>query len=71
MRWEAGHAGFRTVRGNSPGPGASAISKHDFTSGIASPGQERLHLFFYVVASDKNPLQHDNEVVLEKFEYLP
>jgi hypothetical protein len=71
MRWEAGHAGFRTVRGNSPGPGASAISKHDFTSGIASPGQERLHLFFYVLASDKNPLQHDNEVVLEKFEYLP
>ena len=71
MRWEAGRARFKTVRGNSPGPGAAVISEHEFTSGIATPGQERLQLFFYVVGSDKNPLQHDNEVVLEKFEYLP
>ena len=47
------------------------ISQHEFTSGIPSPGQERLQLFFYVVDSDKNPLQHDNEVVLERFAYLP
>ena len=71
MRWEAGHARFKTVRGNSLGPGAPVISEHEFITGIPSPGQERLQLFFYVVASDKNPLQHDNEVVLEKFEYLP
>jgi hypothetical protein len=71
MHWEAGHARFKTVRGNSPSPGAPVISEHEFTSGIPSPGQERLQLFFYVVASDKNPLQHDNEVVLEKFSYLP
>jgi len=30
-----------------------------------------VQLFFYVVDNDKNPLQHNNEVVLEKFEYLP
>jgi hypothetical protein len=71
MQWEAGRARFRTVRGNSPGAGAPVISEHEFTLGIPSPGQERLQLFFYVFASDKNPLQHDNEVVLEKFEYLP
>ena len=71
MQWEAGRARFKTVRGNSPGPGAPLISEHEFTTGIPSPGQERLQLFFYVVASNKNPLQHDNEVVLEKFEYLP
>jgi hypothetical protein len=71
MQWEAGHARFRTVRGNSPGPGAPVISEHEFTSGIPTPGKERLQLFFYVVASDKNPLQHENEVILEKFEYLP
>jgi hypothetical protein len=28
-------------------------------------------LLFYVVASEKSPLQHENEVVVEKFEYLP
>ena len=71
IQWEAGHARFRTMRGSSPGAGAPAISEHEFTSGIPSPGKERLQLFFYVVASEKNPLQHDNEVVLEKFEYLP
>jgi hypothetical protein len=71
IQWEAGHARFKTVRGNSPGSGAPVISEHEFTSGIPTPGQERLQLFFYVVASDKNPLQHDNEVVLERFEYLP
>lgn len=71
MQWEAGRARFKTVHGNSPGPGAPLISEHEFTTGIPSPGQERLQLFFYVVASNKNPLQHDNEVVLEKFEYLP
>jgi hypothetical protein len=71
MQWESGHAKFKTVRGKSLGKGAPAISEHEFTSGIPTPGQERLQLFFYVVASDKNPLQHNNEVVLEKFEYLP
>jgi len=71
MQWESGRTRFRTVRGNSPGPGAPVISEHEFTSGIPSPGQERLQLFFYVVASDKSPLQHDNEVVLEKFAHLP
>lgn len=71
MQWEADRARFKTVRGNSPGPRAPVISEHEFTTGIPAPGQERLQLFFYVVANDKNPLQHDNEVVLEKFEYLP
>jgi len=71
MQWEAGHVKFKTVRGESPGPGATVISEHEFSSGVPSPGQERLQLFFYVVASDKNPLQHNNEVVLDKFQYLP
>jgi hypothetical protein len=71
LLWEADHAEFTTLRGNSRGPGAPVISKHEFISGIPSPGQERLQLFFYVAPNDKNPLQHDNEVVLEKFEYLP
>jgi len=70
MQWTAGHARFRTVRGHSP-EGTPVIAEHEFTLGIPSPGRERLRLFFYVVASDKNPLQHDNEVVLERFEYLP
>jgi hypothetical protein len=71
MRWEPGRVSFKTVRGALPSQGARVVSEHAFTSGVPSPGQERVHLFFYVVATDKNPHQNDNEVVLEKFEYLP
>jgi hypothetical protein len=71
MQWEAGHVRFKTVRGDQPGSGGPVISEHEFTQGVPSPGQERLHLFFYVVASDKSRLQRNNEVVLEKFGYLP
>jgi len=71
LRWESGVANFKTFRGTPEAPGARAISEHEFTSGIPSPGQARVHLIFYVIASDKNPLQKDSEVVVEKFEYVP
>ena len=71
LRWESGRASFRTVRGTSASPGASVVSEHEFSSGIPTPGQAKIHLIFYVVASDKNPLQKASEVVIEKFEYLP
>jgi hypothetical protein len=38
---------------------------------VPSPGQEKVEMMFYVIASDKYPMQKDNEVVVEKFEYLP
>ena len=71
MRWEPGRVSFRTLRGSSTGAGAAVASEHEFTSGVPSPGQERVQLFFYVVATNKNPLQNGSEVVIEKFEYLP
>ena len=71
MQWESGRASFKTLRGASPNSGAAVISQHVFTAGVPSPGQERVQLFFYVVASDKSPLQSGSEVVVDKFEYLP
>lgn len=71
MRWESGRASFKTFRGRSAGPGAPVLTEHEFTSGVPSPGQARIHLIFYVVPSDKSPLQKAAEVVIEKFEYLP
>jgi len=71
MHWESGRASFKTVRGSSMQAGSAVVSEHVFTSGVPSPGQETLQLLFYVVPSDKNPLQNDSEVVVEKFEYLP
>ena len=71
MRWESGRLMFKTVRGVSNSGEGSVVAEHEFSSGIPTPGQERVQLFFYVLASDKNPLQKGGEVVVEKFEYLP
>ena len=71
LRWESGHATFQTFHGRSAGAGAQLISEHEFTSGIPSPGKAIPRLIFFVVASDKNPMQKPSEVVVEKFEYLP
>jgi hypothetical protein len=71
LRWESGRAYFKTVRGSSTRAGAPVVFEHVFNSGVPSPGQEAINLAFFVVASEKNPLQSDNEVVIEKFEYLP
>jgi hypothetical protein len=71
FHWEPGRVTFRTVRGNSAHTNAPVVSEHVFTSGVPSPGQERLLLGLYDIASDKYPLQKDSEIVIEKFEYLP
>ena len=71
LRWESGSASFKTVRGSSMQAGSPVISEHVFTSGVPSSGQEKVQFMFYVVASEKSPLQKENEVVVEKFEYLP
>jgi len=70
LLWEPGRASFKTNHGTIRAA-APVIYQHVFTSGVPTPGQELFTLMFYVVASDKYPLQKDNEVVIEKFEYLP
>ena len=71
LLWQYGRASFKTLRGSSVHAGAPVVSEHVFTSGVPTPGEEKVQFLFYVVASDKNPLQHENEVVVEKFQYLP
>ena len=71
LRWESGHATFKTFRGRSARAGTQLISEHEFTSGIPVPGNAMPRLIFYLVASDKNPLRKPCQVVVERFEYLP
>jgi len=71
LRWEPGHATFKTFRGRSSGAGAQLVSEHEFPLAMPGPGQAKLRLIFFVVASDKHPMQKPSEVVVEKFEYLP
>jgi hypothetical protein len=71
LRWEPGKATFKTVRGSSDSPGAPVIAEHVFTSRVPTPGKETFQFLFYVVASEHSPLEHENEVVIDKFAYLP
>jgi hypothetical protein len=71
LHWESGKASFKTVRGSSISPASSVVFEHVFTSGVPSAGSEAFQFLFYVVASDKSPMKDQNEVVIEKFEYLP
>jgi hypothetical protein len=70
MVWEPGRASFRTARGSSSNM-SNDVAEHVFTSGIPSPGNERIHMNLYVFDNQRNPLQHESEVIIEKFEFRP
>ena len=68
--WEPGRALFKTLRGSSSAE-SDVVAQHLFTSGIPSPGNETVQINLYVFGNKRNPLQHESEVIIEKFEYLP
>lgn len=69
--WEPGRAVFKAFRRSSIQSGAHPFYEHTFTAEVPSPGQEHLEFMFYIVASEKGPLQKNTEVIIDKFEYLP
>jgi hypothetical protein len=74
MNWGQGRVAFRSVRGAGPGARvdeAHAVAEHVFTSGVPSAGSEKIHMNVYVYNNRRHPLQHEFEVVVEKFEFLP
>jgi hypothetical protein len=71
FRWEPDRVTFKTVRGVAPGLSHEVISEHTFTSGVPAPGAESVRLALFIYGKADNPMQHDAEVVIEKFEYLP
>jgi hypothetical protein len=71
LRWEPGRALFRTGRGHTPNENSTTIAEHVFTSGVTLPGSEEIHMNLYVFDNKRNPQQHETEVIVEKFEYLP
>jgi hypothetical protein len=70
LRWQPGRAKFTAFRGTSDRK-SDLIEEHEFTSGVPIPGDEPLHLNFYVFGNSGNPLRHGTEVIIEKFEFLP
>jgi hypothetical protein len=70
LRWEPGQVTFSTVAG-SGNTGDRVIHQHVFTSGVPSPEGESVRIGLYVFHQGKIPLKNENEVIIDKFEYLP
>jgi hypothetical protein len=69
--WEPGRVSFMTSRESAATSKSGIVAAHVFTSGIPSPGSETLHINLYVFDNKRSPLQHEVEVIIEKFQYLP
>ncbi len=70
FHWEPGQVTFSTVAG--PGnTGGRVINQHVFTSGVPPPEGKSVRIGLYVFHQGKIPLKNENEVIIDKFEYLP
>jgi len=70
FHWEPGQATFSSAAG-SRSAGISLLKQHVFTSGVPAAGSESVRISLYVFNQGQVPLKKGNEVVIEKFEYLP
>ncbi len=70
FQWEPGQVTFSTVAG-SGNTGGRVINRHVFTSGVPSPEGQSVRIGLYVFHQGKIPLKNENEVIIDKFEYLP
>jgi hypothetical protein len=71
FRWEPGQVTFSTVAGSGNTDDGRVINRHVFTSGVPSPGGESVRISLYVFHLGPIPLKNENEVIVDKFEYLP
>ena len=71
FRWEPGQVTFSTVAGSGNTGAGRAINQHVFTSDVPSPGGESVRIALYVFLRGPIPLKNENEVVIDKFEFLP
>jgi hypothetical protein len=70
FRWEPGQVMFSTVAG-SGNTGGRVINQHVFTSGVPSPEGKSVRISLFVFHQGPISLKNENEVIIDKFEYLP
>ena len=71
FRWDPGRLLFKTFRGSRAWAESKVFADHEFVSGIPTPGGESIRMNLYVFGYSPTPLEHETEVIVEKFEYLP
>jgi hypothetical protein len=67
FHWEPGRVSFKTTEE----PGTRVTAEHVFTSGVPTPGGERVHINLYEYGRSRTSQQNGVEVVIEEFAYLP
>ena len=70
FEWRAGEVAFQTVQSREGGE-SRVIAEHRFTSGVPTPGGERVHLNLFVYGHARTPQENSVEVVLEEFSHMP
>ena len=71
FRWEPGKATFSTVAESANTGDGRVINQHVFTSGVPSPEGQSVRIAFYVFNQGPVPQKNENEIIIDKFEYLP
>jgi hypothetical protein len=71
FQWEPGKIAFSTVAGSRDTTDGRIMNQHVFTSGVPSPEGQLVRIALYVFHQGPIPLKHENEVIIDKFEYLP
>jgi hypothetical protein len=69
FHWVPGEVSFSSASGE--GTKTRVVGQHEFHTGIPTAGGDSVHLSFYLFGAGKVPLSNENEVVIDKFEYLP
>jgi hypothetical protein len=69
IHWEPGRMAFKTTRASKAAQ--PAVAERVFTSGVPSHGVESIRLNLYLFRSAQVALNHEAEVVIDKFQFLP
>ena len=71
-RWSPSQVSFASYAGiHTGGAGGRLLQQKVFTSGIPVAGGEAARMNLYVFAKGQVHLQHENEIVIDKFEFFP
>ncbi len=68
VHWEQGRLSFST---QATGAQSRMVAEHALTSGVPTPGGERIHIKLFAYGDSKVPQKDPAEVIIEKFVYLP
>jgi hypothetical protein len=72
FEWEPTQATYKSYAGlHAGGAGGHLLKQHVFTSSIPSATDMEARMNLYFFGKGQVPLQHENEIVIEKFEFLP